>query len=104
MSHVRGRDQTHADHTAIGGLGSVKIVLARSKMPDRPKVHLVHDVDYSEAQALTTNAASFKWIPHSVMSADSIKNSLSPCSASDCLGSDDATCPSGCGCLQGQCY
>jgi hypothetical protein len=103
MAHTKGKNQTAIDHIDASTTGSVKIVLNTPPEGNRPKVHLVHNVDYREAEALASKAVSFKWIPHSAMSVDEIEMSLTGCSSSDCL-SEDYECPPGCGCLNGCCY
>lgn len=93
------KDQTLSIHKNISGRGSLLVLDHVPAGKGRPRVLLVENIAYADALERGKHSVAVKWIPHSIMSSQEIRNA--DCSMA-CPGQE--TCPSPCLCYSEQCY
>jgi hypothetical protein len=87
-------DQTKEEHKRLDGLGTA--LFFQTKPVSFPqKTSVAKEITYQQAQDRFADAYGFKWVPHSVMTYEQMKQAAGSC--------DGKACAAGRGC-PGSCY
>lgn len=93
------KNQTAQEHTQASGLGTMLVLDEEPASDQKPSVRLVENITYNDFLKRTEKSLAYKWIPHSHMSGQQVKDADCPMR---CPGV--TTCPSPCLCYAEQCY